>query len=106
MLKLFTDSPEPSSHDAEDMTALLTKMREYKENIHTYSIKLTLETAKFFDKTKAKELSDAAENEWKTLKAKIDCLQRKGKEYLSKTFPSAPLLNQPSRPGTAPKSIP
>ena len=106
MLKLFTDSPEPSSHDAEDMTALLTKIREYKENIHTFSIKLTLETAKFFDKTKAKELSDAAENEWKTLKAKIDCLQRKGKEYLSKTFPSAPLLNQPSRPGTAPKSIP
>ena len=106
MLKLFTDSPEPSSHDSEDMTALLTKMKEYKDNIHTFSIKLTLETAKFFDTTKAKELSEAADKEWKTLKAKIDCLQRKGKEYLCKTLPPVPLQNQPSRSGTAPKSIP
>ena len=106
MLKLFTDSPEPSSHDAEDMTALLTKMKEYKESIHTFSIKLSLETSKLFDKTKAKELSEAADNDWKTQKQKLDCLQRKGKEYLCKAPPPAPPQNPPSRPGTAPKSIP
>ena len=68
MLKLFAESPEASSLNADDMTALLSKMDDYKDKIHTYSLKLSLEADKFSDKTKAEEMSEAAKNEWKTQK--------------------------------------
>ena len=97
MLKLFTDNPEPSSQDADDMVALLAKLNEFKDNLHTYSVKLGLEGANYFDQNKAKETSEAAKNDWKTKKAQIDCLQRKGKEYLSKAQPSVPPPNHQSR---------
>ena len=51
-------------------------------------------------------MSEAAKNEWKTQKQKIDCLQRKGKEYLCKALPPVSSQNQQSRPGSGPRSIP
>jgi hypothetical protein len=62
MLKLFSDSPQTSSQDVADIRALLGKLSEAKDHLHTNSVKLGIEASKYQDSSKTAELKDSAEN--------------------------------------------
>ena len=90
MLKIFSDSPTPSEQDASDIRALLDKLNEAKDSLHTHTIKLGLEAAKYQEASKAAALKLAADDNWKSVKDRIIQLQRKGREYCSKAEPAPP----------------
>ena len=81
MLKMFTDCPTPSVQDSSDLRALMDKLGENKDNLHTYTVKVGLVAAKYQDSSKAARIKKDAIEDWNSMKDKVNILHRKGREY-------------------------
>ena len=110
MLKMFSDCPTPSVQDATELRALMDKLGENKDDLHTYTMKVGLLAAKYQDTAKASKIKQETNDDWNSTKDKIKALIRKGREYCSKAEPALPPHSRAGSAGgaeaAAPRSIP
>ena len=80
MLKMFTDCPTPSVQDSSDLRALMDKLGENKDNLHTYTVKVGLVAAKYQDSSEAGRFKIDSNEDWNSMDDKVNILHRKGRE--------------------------
>ena len=67
--------------DTSDFLALMDKLGENKDNLHTYTMKVGLVAAKYLASSKAARIQKEADEDWNSMKDKVNILHRKGRKH-------------------------